>query len=179
MKVLAISGSLRKDSFNRKALQVAKNFASEMGAEVKEVDLKELSLPIFDADIQVPPSVSAIQKEFAKANILIIATPEYNRSIPGGLKNTLDWVSLASAVPFEGKAALVLGASDGRFGTVRAQIHLKQVLMALGAIIIPQPEILISYAKEAFNEDGAFKDPILSEKLKTLIEKGINLASRM
>ena len=178
MKVLAISGSLRKDSFNRKALQIAKGFASNAGAKVKEVDLKELSLPVFDADMKAPRSVSLIQKEFADANVLIIATPEYSRSIPGGLKNALDWVSLTSSTPLEGKVAIILGASSGHFGTVRAQIHLKQILMALGAFIVPQPEIFISYAQEAFNEDGTLKDSTLSEKLKILIEKSINLAKR-
>jgi len=182
IKVVAIAGSLRKDSYNRKALQVAKSFVEGPDIEMQEVDLKNLSLPVFDADVEseaTPKTAKEIQEAFDQADLIIVATPEYNRSIPGGLKNAIDWVSRTKPKPLSNKVVVVLGASTGGFGTVRSQIHLRQVFMALGAYIVPIPEIYISKAPEAFNNDGSLKDPSITENIKTLVEAGIELARKL
>lgn len=182
IKIVAIAGSLRQDSFNRKALQVAKSFITDPDLDMQEVDLKELDLPVFDADQEAkatPESAKRIQEAFDEADLIVIATPEYNRSIPGGLKNAIDWVSRTRPKPLSNKVVVMLGASTGGFGTVRSQIHLRQVLMALGAYIIPIPEIYISKAEEAFNEDGSLKDETTTENIKTLVHTGIDLARKL
>ncbi|MDP3953245.1 MAG: NAD(P)H-dependent oxidoreductase [bacterium] len=181
IKLVAVAGSLRQDSFNRKALQNALSFVEGEDIEIQKLDLETLDLPVFNEDLEtkVPESVRELQRTIAKADLILIATPEYNRSVPGGLKNAIDWVSRTGSVPLTDKVVVLLGASTGGFGTVRAQIHLRQILMALGAFIIPQPEIHISYAAEAFNEDGSLKDEALKEKLKSLIQAGVNLVRKL
>ncbi|MEX2054484.1 MAG: NAD(P)H-dependent oxidoreductase [Candidatus Colwellbacteria bacterium] len=181
IKVVALAGSLRQDSFNRKALNNAIPFVKGKDVALQEVGLKDLDLPIFneDSEDKAPESVAKIQNIFLEANLIIIATPEYNRSVPGGLKNAIDWISRIGPQPLADKAVVLLGASTGGFGTVRAQIHLRQILMALGAYIVPQPEIYISYADKAFDEDGILKDEALLGKLKEVIQKGLSLARKL
>jgi chromate reductase len=180
LHILAISGSLRTESFNRKTLQIAKKIASELGAEVQEMDLKILSLPIFDEDLRIngfPDSVATLKKAINAADVLLIATPEYNHSIPGPLKNAIDWAS-DKTNPFSGKTAAIFGASIGLFGTLRAQLHLRQVLTALDVEIAPQPQIFIPSAREAFLADGSLADAKIFKQLKSLIEETCNLARR-
>lgn len=182
LKALAISGSLRQDSYNRKALQVAKKIASDLGAEVQELDLKELNLPIYDKDIQdqgMPESVRKLKKEIENSDILIIASPEYNYSVSGALKNALDWASRGDKNSFNGKVAVIFGVSTGGFGTLRGQAHLRQILAALNVFILPQPQVLISRAPEAFNSDGSFADPKIFEMLKTLIGRTFEFAVKI
>jgi len=180
LKALAIPGSLRTESYNRKALQVAKKIATDLGAEVEEIDLRELNLPIYDRDIQdegMPESVERLKKAIEAADILIIASPEYNYSVSGALKNTIDWASRGEKNSFNGKIAVIFGASIGGFGTLRGQIQLRQILSSVNVLILPQPQVFISRAEEAFNPDGSFIDPKTFNTLKTLIEKTFELAS--
>jgi chromate reductase len=133
VNILAIAGSMREKSFNRKALQIAKQIASELHAHVEELDLKTLDLPLFNEDLRAdkyPESVEILKNAIAAADIVMIATPEYNNSVPGVLKNAIDWASDMTN-PFEGKVAVIFGASNGMFGTLRAQLHLRQILTAL------------------------------------------------
>lgn len=172
------AGSLRRESFNRKALQIAKNIVTELGANVIELDLKTLDLPVFNADLRedrFPDSVVKLKDEIKKADVLIIATPEYNHSIPGPLKNAIDWAS-DQTNPFEGKIAAIFGASIGLYGTLRAQLHLRQVLTALNVDVIPQPQVFIRSAKEAFQSDGSLADQQITKQLRLLIEKTLILA---
>lgn len=174
LKVLAISGSLRRDSYNRKALQIAKQIAADLGAEVKEADLKELNIPIYDKDVQDkgwPEPVERLKKEVEATDVLMIASPEYNYSIPGGLKNAIDWVSRGEKNSFNGKTAVIFGVSTGGFGTLRGQLHLRQALQAVNVFILPQPQVFIARAEAAFNDDVSFADPKNFDTLKTLIEK--------
>src|SRR5690242_9096612 len=113
VKVLAVSGSLRRESFNRKALTIAKQLASELASDVREADLKELALPIYDEDIEkqgMPESVARLKDAVGAADVLLIASPEYNHSIPGGLKNAIDWLSRGGN-SLDGKVAAIFGAS--------------------------------------------------------------------
>ena len=179
LKVLAISGSLRSDSYNRKALQIAVRIAIDLGAEVTELDLRELDLPIYDKDIQdqgLPESVQKLKKIVESTDILLIASPEYNYSVSGALKNAIDWASRGEKNSLGGKMAIILGASTGGFGTLRGQFHLRQILASVNVLILPQPQVLISRAEEAFRPDGSLADAKTMETLKTLIEKTFKLA---
>lgn len=175
IQVLAIAGSLRNESYNRKALQIAKKIARDAGANVHELDLKTLALPVFDADLRennFPESVVQLKQKIESADLLLIATPEYNHSIPGPLKNAIDWAS-DKTNPFKGKVAAIFGASNGLYGTLRAQLHLRQVLGALSVQLVPQPQVFIRSAQSAFNPDGSFADPQVHRQLKELIEATI------
>jgi chromate reductase len=179
LKVLGISGSLRRDSYNRKALQMAKRFAAEAGAEVTEVDLKELALPIYDGDIEaqgLPESVLRLKAAIEAAHVLLIAAPEYNHSISGALKNAIDWLSRQKN-SLDGKVAAIFGASTGVFGTARGQYHLRQTLASLNVLVIPQPQVYISSAADAFHPDGSFKNPKTAELLQRLVERALRQSS--
>ena len=139
MKVLGISGSLRQDSHNSRLLRVAAELLPP-GVEFEEFGrLREI--PPFDADTEHDPApgVIALKDAIADADAVLIATPEYNHSIPGVLKNALDWVSRPIAEnPMRGKPALVIGASTGMFGAVWAQAETRKVLGALGARVLDE-----------------------------------------
>lgn len=178
IKVIGISGSLRQDSYNRKALRIAEQLALKIGIDVEEIDLKELNLPLYDGDIEsggFPDSVKRMRASIKESDVLLIATPEYNHSVPGGLKNAIDWLSTARNV-LDGKVATIFGASTGQFGTMRAQQHLRQILTALNVIILPQPQVFIHSAKESFNPDGSLNDLKVQAQLKELVEKTFQLA---
>jgi chromate reductase len=180
LNILAVAGSLRTDSFNRKALQIAKQIASELNTTVVELDLKTLDLPLFDADLRAngfPESVKKLKDTIALADVLLIATPEYNHSIPGVLKNAIDWAS-DKTNPFEGKVAAIFGASNGLFGTLRAQLHLRQVLASLNVELVPQPQVFIRSAESAFLPDGSLVDQKIRQQLHQLIEATLTLAYR-
>jgi chromate reductase, NAD(P)H dehydrogenase (quinone) len=180
IKVLAISGSLRKDSYNRKALQIAKNIALEMGAEVKELDLKELNLPLYDEDLDkdggIEP-VKILKNAIMECNLLLIATPEYNHSISGVLKNAIDWGS-RKGNSFSGKYGAIFGVTTGVYGTIRAQLHLRQILTALGVFLLPQPQVFIGNADNIFDESGKLKDQKIFDQLTLLIKKTFEFAGK-
>lgn len=181
IRVLAISGSLRKDSLNRKALQIAKQIASASGAAVEEADLKILALPIYDGDIEtagMPEPVMGLKTMVEDADLLLIASPEYNRSFTGALKNAIDWLSRGRN-SLDGKVAAIFGASPGPFGTVNGQNQLRQVLAALNVLVIPQPQVTIIRANEAFAPDGSFNNAKTAELLKTLIDRALALSARL
>jgi chromate reductase len=180
LNILAICGSLRTESFNRKALQIAKKIASELGANVREMDLKTLALPVFDQDLRAhgfPESVVTLKHAIEAADVLLIATPEYNHSIPGPLKNAIDWAS-DKTNPFSGKTAAIFGVSTGLFGTLRAQLHLLHVLAALNVELVPQPQVFIRSAREAFLPDGSLADASTAKLLNVLMEETFKLAQR-
>lgn len=175
LKVLGICGSLRKESYNRKLLQIAKRYVIEQGIDVIEFDLKENPLPLYDQDIEdqgFPENVIKLNNAVKEADILLIASPEYNHSVTGVLKNAIDWLSRGES-PIEGKIAAVFGVSDGRFGTVRGQIILREILRALNIYLLPQPEVLVRFGEKAFDETGNLTDKKTDDKLKDLIIKTI------
>ena len=145
-KILAFSGSARKDSWNRKVLEVAAAGARDAGAEVTVVNLRDFPMPIYDADWHagngVPASMRELRKLMMSANGLLIASPEYNASVTPLLKNTIDWLSQAvdgesGGAPFEGKVGGLMGASNGAFGTIRALPHVSYILSNLGVFMLP------------------------------------------
>ena len=152
MKVLGISGSLRAGSHNTRLLRAAAELLPP-GAELVEFGaLREI--PAFDEDAEhSPPSaVLALKEAIAEADAVLIATPEYNHSIPGALKNALDWVSRPIADnPIRGKPALVIGASTGMFGAVWAQAETRKVLGALGARVLDE-ELPVAKAPDGLDD---------------------------
>jgi len=165
MRVLGISGSLRRDSHNRRLLRVAADLLPP-GVELVEFDgLK--TVPPFDSDDEhfPQPAVLAWHQAVAEADALLFATPEYNSSIPGVLKNAVDWASRPKvAAPLANKPAAVIGASTGMFGAVWAQAELRKVLGATGARVIDR-ELPVASADEAFDDEGRLADRDLEVEL--------------
>ena len=157
--VLGFSGSLRKGSYNTAALQNAYQLLPE-GVSLEIFDLS--SIPLYNADVEAlgfPESVQLFRERIAAANALLIATPEYNYSIPGVLKNAIDWASRpAGKSPLNGKPVAIMGASTSAFGTVRAQTHLRQVCLFNDMHPLNKPQVLIMQAKDKFDEQGRLTD---------------------
>ena len=171
MKVLAISGSLRRDSYNRKLLQAA---AALLPAYV-EFELFDglKAVPPYDEDDDVEPAPAAVARlraAIAGADAVLFATPEYNSSIPGQLKNAVDWASRpAMRSVLRNKPAAVVGASTGAFGAVWAQAELRKVLAAAGARVL-DVEVALGHAAERFDEAGALIDDEPRENLREVVD---------
>src|SRR3954466_13256364 len=153
MRVLGISGSLRRDSHNTRLLRAAGEIVEQRGAEFEVFEgLK--AIPPYDEDDDVgagPPPVPALRQAIAGADAVLFATPEYNSSIPGVLKNAVDWASRPRATtPLQGKPAAVVGATTGSFGAVWAQAELRKVLASTGAGVVDL-DLPLSKAHEAFD----------------------------
>jgi chromate reductase len=169
MRILGIAGSLRRGSHNRRLLRAAGD-ALPPGADLVEWD-GLAGLPAFDEDMEdAPPApVQAFLDEIEDADAILIATPEYNASVPGALKNALDWASR----PFpdnvlRDKPSAVIGASTGLFGAVWAQAEVRKALKASGAHVL-DAELPVGMADGAFDEDGGLADPELTERLGDLL----------
>ena len=161
MAILAFAGSLRAGSLNRKLLAVA--VAALRGrTDIDLLDLREVPMPPYDGDIEtnegLPEGAKKFKERIAAAEALLICSPEYNHSIPGTLKNVVDWASRPPGNPFKGKVALLMGASPGPYGAVRGVLALRQVLTALGVLILPGT-VQIIRAGEAFDDAGKLIDP--------------------
>jgi len=170
MRILAISGSLRRDSHNRELLRAAGTLLPA-GAEL-EVFEGLAAVPPYDADLDgpAPPlGVAALRRAIREADALLIATPEYNHSIPGQLKTALDWASrpLASNV-LRDKPVAVVGASTGLFGAVWAQAETRKVLAAIGARVV-DTELPVPQAGDAFDATGTLVEPQLQAELAAIV----------
>ena len=171
MRVLGISGSLRRDSHNTKLLGAAGELFEAEGAELQIYDgLKDI--PPYDEDDDVgtgPEAVARLRAAVAEADALFFSTPEYNSSIPGQLKNAIDWLSRPIATNvLRNKPVAVVGASSGMFGAVWAQAELRKVLKASGAHVL-EDEIPVGMADGAFDGDGALADPELANRLADVL----------
>ena len=171
MKVLAISGSLRSGSYNTQLLRAAEELLPREVDFVVYEGLK--AVPPYDEDDDVqpaPPAVAALRGAVAEADAVLFATPEYNSSIPGSLKNALDWVSRPPATnALRNKPVAVVGASTGAFGAVWAQAELRKVLAAIGARVV-DGEVAVGHAPTRFDEHGRLEDESLQEQLQETIE---------
>lgn len=158
MRVIGISGSLRQGSFNTAALRAAIALAPA-GMQIEPAEIGDL--PLYDDDVRVagyPPEVARLRAQIAAADALLLVTPEYNYSVPGVLKNAIDWASRPPDQPFNGKPVAIMGASGGLLGTARAQYHLRQMLVFLNAFPVNRPEVMIGQAASRFDEAGELKD---------------------
>jgi chromate reductase, NAD(P)H dehydrogenase (quinone) len=171
MRILGISGSLRRDSYNTKLLRAAEELLPPgVGLEVWD-ELK--AVPPFDEDDEpgpAPTAVASLRDAVAGSDAILVATPEYNSSVPGQLKNAIDWLSRPFATTvLRGKPALVVGASTGAFGAVWAQAELRKVLATAGARVV-EGELAVGHAPTRFDEDGAFVDEDLRGGLREALE---------
>src|SRR3954471_5712913 len=170
MRVLGISGSLRRDSYNSGLLRAAADVLPS-GVELEVFDgLK--AIPPYDADDDVdvaPAPVRELREAIAGADAVLIATPEYNASVPGMLKNALDWASRPPATnPLRGKPAAVVGTSTGMFGAVWAQSDARKILSTIGARVVDR-ELPVPEADERFDSDGTLRDPEVEAQLSELL----------
>src|SRR5712671_1495442 len=166
-RILAFASSTRRESFNKKLVCIAVKGAREAGAEVTLIDLKDFPLPLFDQDLEaeqgMPENGKKLKKLFIDHDGLLISSPEYNSSITGVLKNSIDWVSRPapgepSLVAFRGKVATLMSASPGALRGQRGLVHVRSILGNLGVIVLPD-QIALGKAHKAFNADGSLVDP--------------------
>lgn len=169
MKILGISGSLRKGSLNTQLLHAARELAPE-GVDIEIAGINEI--PLFNEDLQAqgfPPATQSFRERIALADALLFATPEYNYSMPGVLKNAIDWASRPPAQPFAGKKAGIMGASMGGFGTARAQYHLRQTGVSLDIHFMNRPEVMVGAAHEKFDPEGRLIHEPTREQLRKFL----------
>jgi chromate reductase len=171
MKVLGIAGSVRRGSWNRKLLENAREFLPAQADFELWEELKEI--PPYDEDDDIEPAPAAVarlREAIAGADALLIATPEYNSSIPGVLKNAIDWASRPLATnPLRNKPTAVVGASTGAFGAVWSQAELRKVLAATGARVV-EGEVAVGHAPDRFDETGRLMDEELREQLAETVD---------
>jgi len=186
-KILAFAGSTRTGSFNKKLIKIAAAGAKEAGADVTLIDLRDFPMPLYDEDLEKQeglPSSACKLKDLMQAHQgLLISAPEYNSSISGVLKNTIDWISRQreSEIPlasFKGKVSGLMSASPGGLGGLRGLVHVRAILENMGVLVIPN-QMAISKANEAFNLDGTMKDEKQEEKIKKIGSEVTNLLIKM
>jgi chromate reductase len=176
VKILGIAGSLRRESYNRSALQSAIELAPE-GARIETFELEEIPLFNQDNEQDPPPSVVELKRRIREADAILFVTPEYNYSIPGVLKNAIDWASRPYGDnSWDGKAAAIMGASVSLFGTARAQYHLRQTFVYLNMLTVNQPEVMIGSAHERFDEEGNLKDETSKQLIRELLQNLTSLS---
>lgn len=156
LRILGIAGSLRRDSYNRKLLAAAVELAPEP-LRIEVFDL--IDVPLYNGDLDVdgrrPEAVERLKRAISEAHGLLIASPEYNHSVPGVLQNAIDWASRPGGKSaFVGKPVAIMGASPGAIGTARAQQALKLVLMSTLALVMPHPGMVVGQVAEKFGPEG-------------------------
>ena len=184
-KILAFAGSLREHSFNKRVLKTAIRGAEQAGAEVTFVDLRDYPMPLYNPDDQerngFDENALRFQGLLTRHDGLLIASPEYNGSLPAALKNAIDWASRPSDryerdKVFRGKFAAMMTASPGSFGGVRSLAHLRGVLTSVGVHVLPQ-EVAVSFAGDKFTVDG---EDMTDERMKGMLEAlGASLAEML
>ncbi|MFN3820984.1 MAG: NADPH-dependent FMN reductase [bacterium] len=170
MRIVLIAGSLREGSYNRALIKVIGEVLAMKRSPEIIVELADIApIPFYNGDVEakgLPEEVVKLRERIRSSHGVIIATPEYNYSVPGVLKNTIDWVSRPPDQPFLRKPVGIVGASTGRFGTVRAQSHLRYILGGLGARVMPTPELMVTSAGEKFDTRGHLSDAATREQLE-------------
>lgn len=176
-KILALSGSLRRDSYNQKLAAALADGARSAGAEVTVISLRDFPLPLFDEDLEAaegkPDAAKQLKQLFADHNGLIITSPEYNSSLTAALKNAIDWVSRADSAdePFlsalSGKTALISSASPGGLGGLRGLVHLRAILGNIGITVLPD-QVAVGSAHSVFLADGSIAGEAMAKRLQEL-----------
>ncbi len=183
MKILLFSGSLRAESFNKKLVGVAQSIlAIDSSCRTIVVDLKPLELPVYDADIEekqgIPKGVKELGSHISSADAIVISSPEYNGSIAGSLKNTIDWISRLKPMPLTAKPILLMGASPGALGAMRALGNSRFVFDALGSYVYPQP-FGLPQADSAFTSSGDLNDAAVRKRLESLLLSFMKYAKKL
>jgi chromate reductase, NAD(P)H dehydrogenase (quinone) len=177
MRILGIAGSLREGSYNRSLLRAALELMPE-GVELVEHEIG--TLPFYDGGVEAagdPEAVIRFKQAIRDADALLIATPEYNRGVPGVLKNAVDWASRPPlGSPLTGKPVAIMGATTGRGGTARAQEQLRAALEFSRATVLEQPEVLVPEAFMRFDEQGELVDGGIRAELAELVDTLVRVA---
>jgi chromate reductase len=179
VSILGFAGSLRKDSYNRSLLRAALELVPK-DAKLEVFDLD--GIPPFNQDLENQPSekVKEFKAKIRAADAILIATPEYNYSIPGILKNAIDCASRPYGDnAFEHKPVAIMGASPGMLGTARAQYHLRQCFVFLTCFALNQPEVMVSFAQEKIDKDGKVTDQKTRDKIRELLESLVAWTKRL
>ncbi len=170
LTILGIAGSLRKASYNRGALRAAQQLAP---ADVRLETFELNGIPVFNQEEESPAPDKVVQfkARIRAADAILFATPEYNYSIPGVLKNAIDWASRPyDDSAWDGKPVALMGASPGMLGTARAQYHLRQVLVTLNMHPLNEPEVMIANASKRFDDQGNLTDENTREYIRKLVQ---------
>jgi chromate reductase len=179
LHILGISGSLRKASFNTGLLRAAGEVLPA-GVRLTIADIS--AIPLYNGDLdgaEQPEPVQEFKAQIAAADALLIATPEYNYSFPGVLKNAIDWAARPiTTSPLAGKPAALMGAG-GRFGTVRAQLQLRQVALYVNMLMLNKPELMVPAAWEKFDEQGRLTDDAVRKQVADLVAALAGWAQRL
>jgi len=167
IRILGIAGSLRRESHNRAMLRAAARLAPD-GVTVEVYDGLE-TVPVFSEDLEAepPPGVVSLRQALRRADGLLLATPEYNQSVPGVVKNTIDWLSREEDL--SGLPVAVIGASTGPWGTRIAQTLLRQMLLSVQSVVMSDPTLFVPHVEALVDEDGELDDPQTSRRLEKVV----------
>lgn len=175
-KILAFAGSTRADSYNKKLVKISSIGATEAGADVTVIDLRDFPMPIYDGDLEqkegLPSNARKLKDIMLAHQGFLISSPEYNSSISAVFKNMIDWTSRQSEgeitlACFKNKVAGIMSASPGTLGGLRGLVHVRSILGNIGVIVLPD-QMTIAKAHEAFNEDGSLKDKKQEDQVKKI-----------
>ena len=175
-KILAFAGSTRKDSFNKKLVKIAADAARNAGADVTYLDLKDIPMPLYDGDLEaeqgIPENAKKLKALMTAHDGFLISAPEYNSSISGVLKNSIDWASRPSPneaplVCFAGKVVTLMSASPGALGGLRSLVTVRSLLSNIQVIVLPN-QVAVPKAHEAFDAEGKLKEPKQQSTIESL-----------
>lgn len=180
MKIFAFAASVREHSLNRKLLSIASAEAHKLGAVVDVASFKELDVPLYDGDNEkvMPAGTLELKRRLDACDAFLICTPEYNHSVPGRLKNALDWASRIRPEPYGKKPCLLMSASPGLIGGARSVAHLREILLPAGTFVYPDA-FSLSQADKNLGQDDIIADPQLMERLRRNLAGFIDFARRI
>lgn len=179
VRILGISGSLREGSYNTSALKAAAGLVPE-NAEIEIYSIGGFAEFVQGLDQDPPEKVVEFKKKIREADAILISSPEYNYSVPGVLKNAIDWASRPYGdSAWDGKPAAIMGASGGILGTARMQYHLRQIMVFLNMFPVNRPEVMIGNAAKRFNEQGELIDETTRELIKDMLQNLVDWTVRV
>lgn len=187
IRIVAFAGSLRTASHNKKLIRIAAARARLAGAEVTDLDLRDLPMPLYDGDIEreqgLPPNAKLFKRMLVEHHGILVSSPEYNSAFSAVLKNAIDWGSRAEPnepplVAFKGKIAGIMAASPGNLGGVRGLAALRLVLSNIGMIVVPT-QLAIARANDAFEADGSLKDESQRASIEAIAADVVRFAERL
>lgn len=187
IKIVAFAGSLRSGSHNKKLIRIAAAGARAAGAQVTELDLRDVPMPLYDGDIErehgLPPNAKVFKRLLVEHHGMLISSPEYNSAFPAVLKNAIDWASRLepnepALAAFKGKIAGLMAASPGHLGGVRGLAILRSILSNIGVTVIPT-QLAINRATVAFEEDGSLKDEGQQAAIEAIGAEVVRFAGRL
>lgn len=187
VKLLAFAGSTRRESFNKKLAAFACEKAREQGADVTLIDLRDFAMPLYDGDLEdeqgPPESATRLFHLMKEHHGLLLSCPEYNSSITGVLKNTIDWLSRPREgeqplAAFTGKVAALLSASPGQLGGLRGLVHVRSILSNISVFVVPN-QVAVSGAQEAFDESGSIRDEKMAKRIEGVVSQLIETTTKL